>query len=99
MRKDNIIEEKFEAVKRLVHDDPIAMDIVERFHKEFSETEKFRGKIYAVAKASIIMAAISFVSFILLFAVGSGNVARGILLFIRSLIYHSKTCIYKIQQP
>lgn len=88
MRKDNIIEEKFEAVKRLVHDDPIAMDIVERFHKEFSETEKFRGKIYAVAKASIIMAAISFVSFILLFAVGSGNVARGILLFIRSLIFY-----------
>lgn len=88
MRKDNIIEERFETVKKLVHDDPTAINIVERFHKEFSETEKFRRKIYAVAKASIIMAAISFVSFILLFAVGSGNVARGILLFILSLIFY-----------
>ena len=88
MRKGNIMEERFEAVKRLVHDDPAAMDIVEQFYKGFSETEKFREKIYAVAKASIIMAAISFVSCILLFAVGSGNVVRGILLFILSLIFY-----------
>ena len=55
MRKENIIEERFKTVKKLVHDDPTALDIVERFHKEFSKTEKFRGKIYAVSKASIIM--------------------------------------------
>lgn len=88
MGRENMTEERFDVVKELVHDDPAALDIVERFREKFSETEKFRVKIYAVSKISIIMAAISFVSFILLFAVGSRNVAGGVLLFILSLIFY-----------
>lgn len=45
MRKGNITEERFETMKKLVHDDPVAMDIVERFQSAYSATVKRQKRL------------------------------------------------------
>ena len=74
MRKGNRIEERFETVKRLVHDDPAAMDIVEGFRKEFRATEKLKKLLYAISGASIIAASIAIVLAILSIIFKIGNI-------------------------
>lgn len=41
MQKDN---NRFETVKKLVHDDPVAMELVNRFHKGFIAAEKLKKR-------------------------------------------------------
>ena len=59
MRKENITEEKIEAVKRLVHDDPAAMDIVEQFQSAYSATVKRQKRLDIIVDISLAMCLIT----------------------------------------
>ena len=62
MRKGNITEERFETVKKLVHDDPVAMDIVERFQSAYSATVKRQKRLDIIVDISLTMCLITVIS-------------------------------------
>ena len=80
MQKDNLVENRFKAVKKLVHDDPVAMDFVNQFHKEFRAAKKVKKIQDIIFGAVIIASAITLILVITDLFVKIGTIWAGLTL-------------------